>query len=95
MELLCAQANARCKTHVDAAGDSAAVRDTTAANVEACRKCGSENDIVMSVFGYSVMVQREVTEGEEGRRRDEPMYQPGALSGPVPGEKRSPYFGTP
>ena len=49
MDLLCAQANTRCKTHVDAAGDSAAVHATTEANTEACRKCGSENDIVLSV----------------------------------------------
>ena len=50
MDLLCAQANARCKTHLDAAGDSAAVRATTASNAKVFRKCRSENGIVLSIL---------------------------------------------
>ena len=69
MDLLCAQANTRCKTHVDAAGDSVAVRATTEANTEACRKCGSENGIVLSVsvirLYFSERAQKESKVGGE------------------------------
>ena len=61
------------KTHVDAAGDSAAVRATMESNVEACKKCGSENGIVLSVsvirVWFSERAQKERKVGGETNQR--------------------------
>ena len=73
MELICVQVNVQCKTHVDADDKSAAVRATTEANAEVCRKCGSENGIVLYVsviwIWFSKRAQKERKVGGETHQR--------------------------